>query len=154
MVKVIGGTLGGPIMWRSASLLSAITAAALFCVSLQALERRPTPANWPDSPYPAGKPAPGGGMGCRLPLKELIQQYKKPDLVIKTNLEDADGHWGTYTVGDEVKFGAAIGPPDTRVFGSVKHGSDGGDLFVTCYWMDEDGRKVLAKSNKTVTAGC
>ena len=120
----------------------------------QAGQKRPQPENWPTSPYPAGKPDPGGGEGCRMPMRELLQKYERKELAIKTNIEDANAHWGSYTVGDDVNFGAAIGPPNSRIFGSVKHGSDGGDLIVTCYWMDESGKKVLGKSVKAITAGC
>ena len=89
-----------------------------------------------------------------MPMRELLQKYEKKELTVKTNIEDASAHWGSYTVGDDVNFEAAIGPANSRIFGSVKHGSDGGDLIVTCYWMDESGKKVLAESVKAITAGC
>lgn len=74
---------------------------ALAAPASRAGEKRLQPENWPTSPYPAGKPDPGGGEGCRMPMRELLQKYKKEELAVKTNIEDANAHWGSYTVGDD-----------------------------------------------------
>lgn len=121
---------------------------------LKAAEKRQPPANWPESEYPAGEKLKDGRIGCRMEMKELLQKYKKEELMVKSSLEDAESHWGTYTVGDDVNFQAVVGPKANKYFGSVKHGRDGGHLDIRMYWMDREGKKVLNEGMKTIKAGC
>lgn len=140
---------------RALVVLLTASAWAFAAVPVEAAQGdRRRPENWPNSPYPAGERRPDGSVGCRMEMGELLERYRRDELILKTDIEDAGGRWGTYAVADEMSFQAAIGPGRNRHFGSVKHGTDGGYLEIRVRWMDGEGERVLREDVRKNTAGC
>jgi hypothetical protein len=63
-------------------------------------------------------------------------------------------HMGAFQVGDQVQFDVVIGQKNTRLFGSVKDGRDGGRLLAVVSWMDAAGQKVIAEDSTAVKLNC
>jgi hypothetical protein len=112
------------------------------------------PDNYPNSPYPAPPLKHAGKQGHRFEMGELLKHYKVQDLILKCNVDQGGSYLGKYSVGDQLNFGIAIGPKDSKYYGSVKHGRDGGDLFITAYWMDPKSKKVVSERTTVIKSGC
>jgi len=121
---------------------------------------KPKPFVPPDFPLQETAPDDPKRPGHRLPMPELKKKYAASDIVLKAKLSGwTRAMWksdelGTFFVGDEIPFSVVIGDNSSRVFGSTKHGRDGGKLLTTVYWMDESGKKVLSEDAKAVKYAC
>ena len=100
------------------------------------------PWNWPTNP------------GTRYEMHELVKKIPRHDLVIKARIAGwRKDEMGTFAVGDTHHFEAVVGDRNSRVFGSVKEGRDGGRLRRIVYWMDENG-KTVKEDPRIVKGGC
>jgi len=142
--------------YRHDVLVMAVVAACALVprLSLGVSSRRPRPAYWPESEYPAGRKLKDGRIGCRMEMRQLVATYRKDKLIIKCATEDANSHLGTHAVGDQMRYSIAIGPRENKYFGSAKHGRDGGFLAIKIAWTDGTGKKVVDVDERKNKAGC
>ena len=106
------------------------------------------PIDWPGNP------------GSRYEMPDYAAKIppERRDLVMNVR-GGTEADWkrndlGTYQVGDQVNFAFVVGDKESRYFGSMKDGRDGGRYQVTILWMDESGQKVLAEDERAVKESC
>ena len=123
-----------------------------------AAKKKPfVPPNYPVKTAPVNWP---GNPGTRLDMRDIPKKYPLKDIVVKVNVSGwteamwEAGDMGTYKVGDRAHFRVVIGDKNSRYFGSVKDGRDGGQFRCTVYWMDEAGKKVLKEDKTSVRFAC
>lgn len=138
-------------------VLFALAVAAASAASGADKPEKFLPPNCPISEYDvdhSSKP------GHRMEMPKLVSRFARRDIVIKANVPGwtkqgwQTDQMGTFLVGDQISFSVVIGDRNSRLFGSVKDGRDGGRLVTTVHWMDESGKKVLAEDAAAVKGSC
>ncbi|HET6428460.1 MAG TPA: DNRLRE domain-containing protein [Phycisphaerae bacterium] len=106
------------------------------------------PVDWPTNP------------GTRYTMPEMVKRCGPENMAIKVSVDGwteplySRNEMGTYRVGDRPTFSVVIGDANSRYFGSVKDGTDGGTFRCTLFWMDEKGEKVLRTDPDSVRPAC
>jgi len=106
------------------------------------------PVNWPTNP------------GTRYKMPEMVNRCGAENMAIKVSVSGwteplyRKDEMGVYRVGDRPAFSVVFGDRNSREFGSVKDGRDGGTFRCTLYWMDEKGEKVLRTDVESVRPAC